>query len=309
MFDRITTGMLTNQFLYNLTVDNNQMQQDQEQMTTGKTLNQPSDNPLGVSQDMAINASLSQIASFQSSVNSGLSLTKDTSSTLQSIISAVQSVQQNVLQGNSTSNQSPASLKALSENVDQLAKSINEMLDTKVGDRYLFGGVDTATQPSTYAGYQGNSALEPATGASGPTSAFSLEIATGVTMQVNVTADQLMLQTPPGGAHNLQTTLQNVVGDLAAGNTGNLGADLQDVEANLNNLTNINAETGTWIQRLTVAQNQMNQYAQIITTQKGVIEDANMAQVITQFNTDQTVYQAALKMGAQILLPSLVNYL
>jgi flagellar hook-associated protein 3 FlgL len=40
-----------------------------------------------------------------------------------------------------------------------------------------------------------------------------------------------------------------------------------------------------------------------------VIEDANEAKVITNFSTDQTVYEAALQMGAQILLPSLVNYL
>jgi flagellar hook-associated protein 3 FlgL len=63
------------------------------------------------------------------------------------------------------------------------------------------------------------------------------------------------------------------------------------------------------MQRMTAIQTQMSQYTATLTNEKGVIEDANMAQVITQFNTDQISYQAALKMGSQILLPTLVSFL
>ena len=137
----------------------------------------------------------------------------------------------------------------------------------------------------------------------------AVDIWLNTTIPVNVTASSLFLTTPSGASSNLQQTLGNIVTDLQAGNTQGLQSDLADLSANLNNVVNANADLGTRINRLTALQNQMTQYSTTMTNQKGVIEDANMAKVITQFNTDQTVYTAALKMGAQILLPALVNFL
>jgi flagellar hook-associated protein 3 FlgL len=84
---------------------------------------------------------------------------------------------------------------------------------------------------------------------------------------------------------------------------------LKNLQAGMSNVTNLNASLGATIQRVTALQNQMTQYATTMTNQKSTLEDANMAQVITQFSTDQTVYQSALKMGSEVLLPSLVSFL
>ena len=270
--------MMTQQFLYNLTQDAQRMQTAQVQMSTGKVLNQPSDNPLAVSQDMAINATLSQINSYQASTTAGLTWLQNSSSAVQSMVTQLQGIQGLVIQGlNGTAN-SPSGNAALSQTAKQLAQSVNQALDSQQGNRYLFGGTATATPPSSYAGYAGTPASTPA----GASQSIAYTVATGVQINVNTTASAMFLSTAAGASSNLQGTLQSIVADLASGNHAALSQDLTNLNANLNQVVNINADLGTHVQRMTAAQNLMKQYAQRMTTQKGVIVDANMAQVITQ---------------------------
>lgn len=434
---RITQNMMTQQFIYNITNQNQQMQTLENELSTGKSLNQPSDNPLTVSQDMGIRASLSETTSYQSSINSGLSWMQNTSSAIQQISTALQSLQSTVLEGINSTNRSSSSLQALSETAQQLSASIYQELNAKQGDRYLFGGVQTNVAPTTttlppystvstsdgqfysvlssftttnsssitsdgspitqsitdaqniLSGSQpyslqlsettsstgtvssGNIKLmnsltgailatgSIASGASSgtivtltsvsgaaqmtltlsnpvsstssgsfsisdslvPTTSFSTgfsvvsgtsgsisyNVAPNVDIPINVSAHDLMLSGVSGTS--LQNTLQQISTDLLTGNTNGLENDLTNLQVNMTNVTNINSDVGSRIQRLTSLQNQMSSYQTTLTNQKGVIQGANMAQVISQFNTDQTVYTAALKMGSQILLPSLISFL
>ncbi|PWI57276.1 flagellar hook-associated protein FlgL [Sulfoacidibacillus thermotolerans] len=430
---RITQNMMTNQFIYNITNEQQTMQTLENELSTGKTLTRPSDNPLAVSQDMSVRATLSQTAAYQSTINSGLSWMNDTSSAVQQILSTLQSLQGTVLEGINTTSKSPATLAALSQTAQELAANIGQTLDAKQGNRYLFGGVQIDTQvasvtqvpysptdmavvngtttsttgyydlpetpgnpmvasitgsnttlstnqpyelqvavstsgtttftlsnpinqtviastqvastpvagssvtligpaspsgsPSTYALTLSNSyavaagttqsdLLIPSTHLTNPYSVassasgtISYEVAPGVEIPVNVTAQQIMRTSPDGSSPSLQTTLQNIAVDLQTGNSSNLQSDLAALQENITNITNINADLGARIQRLNALKNQMSNYQTTLTSEKGVIEGANMAKVISQFNTDQTVFTAALKMGSEILLPSLVNFL
>ncbi len=292
---RITQTMMTQQFLSNITNDNQRMSQLEQELSTGKQLNSPSDNPLAVSQDMGIRAILSQTQGYQSTISAGLTWMNNTTGALQSMITGLQTIRTQVVEGINATSQTPAVQQALAQTVQQLTAGVYQTLDSQQGNRYLFGGKQTGTAPTA--------------SLSGASGALNYQVANNNTIQVNVTASSLFLTTPPGAANTLQQTLTNIVSDLQAGNTQGLQSDLADLSANLNNVVNANADLGTRINRLTALQNQMAQYSTTMTNQKGVIEDANMAQVITQFNTDQTVYTAALKMGSQILLPTLASFL
>ncbi len=447
---RITQNMMTNQFIYNITNQNQQMQTLENELSTGKSLNKPSDNPLAVSQDMAIRTTLSETTSYQSTISSGLSWLQNTSSAIQQIQTALQSLQSTLLEGINATNQSPSTMQALSETAQQLSSTIYQELNAKQGNRFLFGGLQTGVAPAaatavpystvstsdgsyysipgTFTTMPSNSGITstggsiataitdqsntlangqpyalqlsenvtsqgtitagtltllnqftgavlatgsaptniqvnaqsgsiatltftngsqgtppkqlavtlgtPVTSVSGTAGSFTMtdalvptgnlaasdavstgssgtisyNVAPSVDIPVNVTASDLMLSGSAAGS-SLQQTLQQISTNLLTGNTSALQNDLSNLQANMSNVTNVNANVGSRIQRLTVLQNQMNNYQTTLTNQKGVIQGANMAQVISQFNTDQTTFTAALKMGAQILLPSLVSYL
>ncbi|KYP81718.1 flagellin N-terminal helical domain-containing protein [Ferroacidibacillus organovorans] len=299
---RVTESMMQSQFLYNLTQANANMQTLQLELSTGKTLNQPSDNPLAVSQDMAIRASLSETTAYSGTIAAGQMWLSNSSNTLQTMMTTLQSLQSTVLEGLNAPTASSSARQALANVAQSDVSNLGQLLNTKVENRYLFGGFADQVQPSSYA-------LSTGTSPSGASGSIQYTVANGIQVSINVTATSIMQSTPSGATQDLQTTLSNIASDLASGTNAALQSDLSNLQANISQVSDLNASVGARQDRLTALQNQLSTYAQTLSTDKGVIQDANMAQVITQFNTDQTVYQAALKMGASILLPSLVTYL
>lgn len=316
---RITQNMMTSQFLYNITNDNQNMASLENELSTGKTLNKPSDNPLAVSQDMSINATISETTGYQTAISAGQTWMNNTSAAMQSMSSSLTQIQDLVEQGLNATNQSSASRNALSTTAAQYVQNIQQLIDSKQGNRYLFGGTATtnAQPPSSYALPSPGTTATTNPQGSKPTGTspniiepnINFLVAPNVTIAGNVTAYSLLQTTFSGATDTLGVTLNNIAQDLASGNSTKLTGDLANLNAGMLNLTNQSADLGAKQQQMTAVSSQMSQYSTLMTNQKGVIEGANMAQVITQFNTDQTVFNAALKMGSQVLLPSLVTYL
>ncbi len=277
------------------------MQNVQEQLSTGKVLNLPQDDPVAVSQDMDLAQEISQMGSDLSTISSGLSWMNATETALQGMLSQLQQIQSDLVAALNTPNQSAGGLAGYAATIRQLIQGVYQIADQKLGDRYLFGGQAWNVAPSSY--IEGSATMP-----SGADQNVAYQIAPGVSINVTVTAYSIFESTPTG-AVNLQTTLNNIVNHLESGDVTSLQGDLNDLNLNLTNVIDANADLGARIQRMTAAQNQMQQYQTNLTNLKGGIEGADMAQVMTQFSTDQVIYEAALQMGAQILLPSLVNYL
>ncbi|GMA56845.1 hypothetical protein GCM10025858_13480 [Alicyclobacillus sacchari] len=97
---------------------------------------------------------------------------------------------------------------------------------------------------------------------------MNYQIASGVSVSITVTASDIFL-TAPGSSPNLQDTLNNIQSDLTAGNETGLQQDLSDLNANLTQVINLNADLGARIQRFTTAQNQLQQYSTNLTNEKG----------------------------------------
>jgi flagellar hook-associated protein 3 FlgL len=304
---QITQQMMTQSFLYNITNDNQRMQSLENELSTGKVLNMPEDNPLAVSQDMSVRASLTQTNGYESTISAGLTWMNSTSSALNQVISSLQSIQSYVVEAMNSTNQTSSSEEALGETIKQLAGGIYQSLDTTQGSRYLFGGTLPLSAPvsSSSADATGFSVSSTATGN------LQLEVSSSINVTINVAADQIMNTAPSGTSDTLQSTLDGLVTQLSSGNANQstLSSLLSSLQENLDNVVNVNADVGARIKRLTSLQSQMSQYSTVLTNYKGDLEDANMAQVITQFNTDQSVFTAALKMGSEVLLPSLVSFL
>ncbi|WP_258112544.1 flagellin [Alicyclobacillus sp. SP_1] len=304
---QITQQMMTQSFLYNITNDNQRMQSLENELSTGKVLNMPEDNPLAVSQDMSVRATLSQTSGYENTISAGLTWMNSTSSALNQVISSLQSIQSYVVEAMNSTNQTSSSEEALGETIKQLAGGIYQSLNTTQGSRYLFGGTLPLSAPvsSSAADSTGFSVSSSATGN------LQLEVSSSINVTINVTADQIMNTAPNGTSDTLQSTLDGLVTQLSSGNANQstMSSLLSSLQENLSNVVNANADVGARIKRLTSLQSQMSQYSTVLTNYKGDLEDANMAQVITQFNTDQSVFTAALKMGSEVLLPSLVSFL
>lgn len=189
---------------------------------------------------------------------------------------------------------SQTDLDAIATQLNQLAESVKTSGNTEFGGNYIFSGTATSTEPFTLGGadtYNGNS------------SGISMTIGQGVNMQVNVTGDTVVSP--------ILAAIRQAVTDLQTGGTpANLGTtDLQAIQAAASNLAQTQAVVGAGENRLTAATSRLQQLQDATTQQLSGVQDTDIAQAMVNFSQETAAYQAALKAGASLIQPTLMDYL
>jgi flagellin-like hook-associated protein FlgL len=133
------------------------------------------------------------------------------------------------------------------------------------------------------------------------------EIEVGVEMPVNITSNELFLNQTTG-QHTMDVLLtlsENLLQNNSAGINQNIG----DIDNVFKTILAAQSKNGARINRFdtTLERNEM-QFTES-TRLLAEVEDAEFAETVANFNLLQTVYDAALRSGAKIIQPSLVNFL
>src|ERR1700759_1793114 len=172
---RITTQMTTASVLSSNNNVQDQMATTQQQLSTGLSINQPSDNPYGASLAIQLKNDLQGLDNYQSNVTDGTAWASAADTSLTNIMSMLQRAQELTVQA-SNGDESPTDLSSTADEIDQLADAIKQEANTQYNGQYIFSGTATTTQPySTSTGdvFQGN------------TSAVTRQIGPGSSLQVN----------------------------------------------------------------------------------------------------------------------------
>jgi flagellar hook-associated protein 3 FlgL len=270
----------------------------QQEAASGKSINQPSDNPGGTSQVLTFNAQLGRFNQYASNISDGESWLNTASSTLGSVIKALDQVQSDVLQGASASSNDGSSDQALSQQVTTLKQQLLSLSATTYNGRYIFSGTyGTVPYPNAASGdytYAGS------------TNPVTRQIAPGQSQAVSITGDQIF----GSGANSVFALLDTISQDFAAGNSSNLsGQDLSQLKNWLNTATQAQGNAGALGAALASASAQVSDTVTSLQDQVATIQDANEAQVASALDLAETSYQAALETTAKIIQPSLVQFL
>jgi flagellar hook-associated protein 3 FlgL len=293
---RITQGMLNQTLLYDLRNVTTQLSTSEQQLSSGYKLNQPSDDPYGASQALKLRADLASNQQYQSNVQDANSWQNVADTALGDIGDAIQRARDLVLQGANDTNDS-GDRQAIVTELNQLIDSIKTDGNTQYAGRYIFSGTKTNTQP-----YQ----LGANDAYSGDTAMITREIGVGVQVAINQPGASIIGDDTGG----LLATLRGIVTDLQSGNTNALSTnDLNALDSANDQLLNARAQVGALSNRLTTASNRLQSTEQSTTQLLSNVQDADMTQVMINFSTQQATYQAALRAGAQIIQPSLMDFL
>lgn len=300
MFGRITTQMTASMTLNDLQQSLNRLDTTQQQLSSGKKINQPSDDPYGTSQAMSLNGQLSSLNDYTNNITDGTAWTQQATTSLGDIDSMVQRVRELVVQAsNGTYTQSD--LNASASEVNQLIDAIKQEANASYNGQYIFSGTSTGTAP-----YQ--------TGATdtyqGGTGSVNRLIGPNTTLSVSTNISTLLGNGQASGDGGLLDTLRTIASDMQSGNTGAIGgADLKNLDSNFGTLTQMEANVGAITNRLTLASTRIQQLQNSDTAALSNVQDADMATVAINFSTEQAAYSAALKAGANIVQSSLLDFL
>lgn len=289
-------GSVDVQFLANLQLLTQENEQTQEQITSGKQINQPSDDPGEVGDVLELESELSSVTQTSSNLTQVTSEVNTAQAALQSATTVLDNIVSLGEQG-AGSSVSASTRSALSEQVQQGLSELVSLANTQYDGQYVFSG-DNATQPS----YQLDS--NSPTGVDQLNTASSTDVvqdSTGVTFTVSQTAQQIFDDQDGNGnpaadnifaavnnlqvalANNDQTGIQNALTSLQSGQT-HLSESLQfygGVQDQLQSASN-------------VASMFQLQYQTAISTET----DTDMATAAVTLTQEQTAETAALQAQA-----------
>jgi flagellar hook-associated protein 3 FlgL len=305
MIGRITNEMTSSMVLSGIQSDLDQLDTSQEELSTGLSINEPSDNPAGEGQALQLTTTLSDLTTYSNNVTDGTGWTDAATSALSDMTSAVQTVEE-LVQEVATGSSNASDMSGAVDEVNGLIDQIKSDADTQYNGQYVFSGSATNTQPyqsganDTYAGNTGS---------------VTREVGPGSSVAVNVNLSSVLGngQTTSGqssGDGLLLNTLRNIADDMQSGNTSALsGTDLTDLQNNLNSLIALSSSVGGTTDRLQMASSRIESLQNTTTDTLSNTEDADMAATETQFSSQQAAFEAALQSGADIVQESLMNFL
>jgi flagellar hook-associated protein 3 FlgL len=298
MTSRITNSMLVTNLLADLQSVTGRLARTQQELSSGKQILKPSDDPFGTSRALALRADLAANRQYQNNVNDAFAWQSVTDTALGSIHDIVLRARDLVVQG-ASSPTGASGRQALAAEIDQLIESVKTAGNTQYAGQYVFAGAKTTTAPYAPGG---------ADTYSGDNASLLREIGPGVHIPVNVTGAGVIGDGSTVGS--LLATLRTISSDLKSNNISSLGTtDLAALDAASDNVSTVIASVGAGANRLQTALARLQQFEESSARLLSNTEDADMAKTLVDYSQQQAVYLAALKAGAQIIQPSLMDFL
>lgn len=314
MTERITSQMVSNTTVTAIDNDLNQLDQTQEQLSTGYQINEPSDNPTGAAITLSLQGQVSAYNAYQQNITQGVAWVETESTSLQQIMQVAQSTRTLTVEA-AGGTLSSTDLQDAAQEVLQYIGQIKQSADTEYDGSYVFGGsdVDNAPwqadpgSPDTFAGNTNtiSYAIGPSTQLGVSANLYSV-LGDGVGP-----AGAFVPSGVPGnpGTGGLLATMRAIYNDLETNNTGDLGNQLTNLDTNLDALEGVQANVGAAQDRLQLADTRISSLSSTDTIQLGNVYDTDMAKATVNFSTEQAGYQAALQSTADIIQTSLLNFL
>ncbi len=325
MTQRITAQMVGNSTVAAIEKDLNQLDQTQEQLSTGYQINQPSDNPYGAALAISLNGQVSAYSAYQSNVSQGIAWVESASTSLQSIQQTVQTIRSLVVEG-ANGTMSSTDLQASAQEVLQYISQIKQSADAQYNGSYIFSGDAVTTQPwSTTA-----TAADPPSEDlfNGNQNSISYAIGPSTQSPVNANLYSVLGNGNTGGtagsssfgggavqadgSGGLLATLRTIYNDMTGTNGGtqtDLGNQLTNLDTNISSLESVQATVGSTQDSLQMASSRLTALSTSAQIDVGNVQDTDMAAASVRFSTEQAGYQAALQSSANIIQTSLLNFL
>lgn len=305
---RITNNTITYNFLNSLNKSLGRQNEIQEQLSDGKAIHRPSDNPVKVIRSLRFNTNLAQNEQFTQNAKDALSWMETTDGAISDLSSIV--IQAKELTIKAVSANPDDAYDAIASELDGLINHLVSVGNTKIGDRYIFSGQQDKIMP-----------FERVTDASGDhviyhgdASPISMRIQPG---DVNPEQDSVSIPGNElfGDASGVTSLIDNLIkikeelqknppDQSWLSNTG-----LKLIDDAHTQVLKAQTKVGTRMSMYEMAKNMLEDDNVTITGDVSANEDLNIAKAIIDFETSQNVYRTALSVGARIMPTSLVDFL
>ncbi|SCN21283.1 Hook-filament junction protein [Clostridium sp. N3C] len=336
---RVTNKMLSTSFLRDMGNNLSNLQELQQQMTSGKEIRRPSDNPFKVARAMQLYSNINANKQYKENISDTINWLDTTDTALGQAGNVLQRVRELLISAGNAS-YSESERKAIKDEINEKIGELAQILNTNFDGKYIFGGTRATTKPvdsapdantnNTKLFYNSRSGSELELNSTDLNvqnelamikTKMSVEISQGVSMEYNVTAaDVLQFTSEDGTQYNLMELLTNITNHLdGKDNNGNADtdkalelintSDLKGITDAINNLLKIRSEVGAKQNRMESAKFRNEEETYNMKEILSETEDIDITEKTMEYAIMQTVYIASLQTSARVLQPTLMDYL
>ncbi|MEX5720730.1 flagellar hook-associated protein FlgL [Geodermatophilus maliterrae] len=298
---RITQRAVTQTALQGLNRNLADLGKLQQQLTSGKVVSKPSDSPSGVNRAMQVRQDQAAAVQHARNISDAQGWMDFTDTTLQSMVTQVNRVRDLTVQASNSGVLSDSGKVAISTEVAALRESLLGLANQSVDGRPLFGGITSGATA-----YDATGVYNGVGGAYGvPVVGVARRIADAEDVRIDVTGPEAFGD--PSGT-DLFALVGKIATDVAAAPEA-LGDDLAALDVALERLLTAVSSIGARAARVEIAAQTNTDLQLSLSKQLALVEDVDLPKTIMQLQFQQTGYQAALQATAQVIQPSLVDFL
>ncbi|MEK5059516.1 flagellar biosynthesis protein FlgL [Paenibacillus sp. FSL H7-0326] len=298
---RVTSSMMNTQMLSNINRNLNKMSNLENQISTGRKINKPSDDPVGVTYALRYRAELASNEQYQSNVDSAISWLDTTDATMQQATDIVTRIKEIAVQGSSET-VPQSGLDAIKEEMEELQKQLVNIGNTQIRGKYIFNG-----QKYDQAPYELTGGTTSYAGLDPDKAAVNFGISQQVNMQINTSGSDFFGASTEDD--NLFKITDNLIAALGSGDYSGIQGELTKLEDRNTKMQAALSEVGARTNRVELMQNRLEDQNLNLTTLQSKTEDADIASLMIQATSASTIYEAALQASAKILTPTLMDFM
>ena len=266
----------------------------QEQLTSGRLINAPSDSPTGTNRAMQTRAEQSAVAQQGRNISDAKGWLEQADSSIREMLDTTRRVRDLTVQGLNTGAVSDASQQALATEVTSLRDGLLSLANTTVQGRPLFGGVTPGSKAYNADGTWAGLAGPPIT----------RRLSESEKVRVDLTGPEAF---GPAG-NNLFDIVERISTNLTTDPVA-LATDLADLDTAIKRMSTSVADIGARASRVDRAEQLNFDRSMTLTAQLGETENIDLPNTIMKLQMQQVGYEAALAATAKAISPTLLDYL
>ena len=279
--------------------------------SSGSKLSKPSDDPAAAKSVLNMNVQLTQLKSYLDNMSSAQSELNVLDGTMSSLSNSIEQANNYALQA-ANGTYSASDLKTLKSQIDQIIQNVVDLGNTKYNGNYIFSGTATSTTPFTIQKDANGNITNVDYNSQDSFQAYQryVTISDGTAVAINANGQDVFGHYDPGDSIGLIGNLVSLSNALGAGDKAAISTSITNFNTNSDTALATRTKFAAIAQRFDLTTNSINTTITQLTSYKSDLQDADLAQVLTELSAQKTALQATMSITSQLLNgTSLLDYI
>ena len=293
---RVSDNSMIRNFLTNLEQVRERVARRSNEVSSGKKITRPSQDPVGTARLLRLRDSMARINQHSRNAQRVEVKMGTTSGSLNSLRNLINTVAEKANQG-INGIRSPQEQDAIATEIEQILENMVFIGNTSVDGERIFAGSEVLTQPFVLSGstyiYQGDTHVHP------------IEIADSLSVNSNIVGSAVFTETDS----DLLNTVAAVASNLRASDADAVLALLPKLTAAAEHVDAARVKVAQTLNQVEDANSRHAEERLALTKEASHLEDADIANSISQLLQDETALRASMAVGARLNQSTLFDIL